>query len=63
MIIKKLINKENHIIDLNSTDDDFNVLKAKECEKSSIQETILQKMFDFDYYSAESATLYQGLRH
>ena len=42
--------KKNHIIDLNSSDDDFNVLKAKECEKSSIQETILRKMFDFDYF-------------
>jgi len=43
--------KKNHIIDLNSTNNEFNVLKAKECEKSSIQETILRKMFDFDYFN------------
>ena len=42
--------KKTHIVDLNSIHKDFNVVKAKECEKPSIQETILRKMFDFDYF-------------
>ena len=40
--------KKNHIVYLN--DNNFNVLKAKECQKPAIQETILRKMFDFDYF-------------
>ena len=43
--------KKIHIIDLNCDKKEFNVLKAKECEKSPIQETILRKMFDFDYFA------------
>ena len=50
--------KKNHIVDLNSTNNEFNVLKARECEKSSIQETILRKMFDFDYFNIFTEIFY-----
>ena len=43
--------KKTHIIDLNCSNNNFNVLKAKECEKPYIQETILRKMFVFDYFN------------
>lgn len=42
--------KKIHIIDLNSNEQDFNLLKTFECQKPAIQEVILRKMFQFDYF-------------
>ena len=44
--------KKTHTIDLNDDIIKGNTkTKAKECEKQSCQETILRKMFDFNYYN------------